>query len=444
MDVRKPLTIAVVDDDPEQRRLLRGALEDAGYSVVEAADGAQAVELARSRPLDAMALDVRMPGLSGLEALERIKAERAEIVVVLLTAYIDVRDAVSAIKTGAHDYLEKPIDLDELVIAFDEALGVARAGLPGAADAEAPLPKDVVAESAEMRAVFREALRVAPTDATVLIFGESGVGKEVVARHIHQNSRRAGGRFVAVNCAALPENLIESELFGHEKGAFTGAVSLTKGRFEEADGGTLLLDEIGEMPLALQPKLLRVLEERRVRRVGGGRDVPVDARVIAATNRPLEDDAREGRFREDLLYRLNVFALRIPPLRRRREDILPLADQFLVQQGLREKRFSPAAQRLLVEHAWPGNVRELRNAVVRSAILSRGSLILPDDLPESVRSPRAPSDRSANVLVGDMEEIQKRAILHALQESNGNKTQAAKRLGISRRNLIYKLRSYGM
>jgi two-component system response regulator HydG len=445
-DSPKSLTVAVVDDDATQRALLRQALEDSGYVVCEGADGAEAVELARSRLLDAMILDVRMPNMDGLEALEAIKSERTEIVVILLTAYMDLRDAVAAIKTGAHDYLEKPIDLDELVVAVDEALGVGRSTLPSSQAAALDLPENIVAESPAMRATFGEALRVAPTEATALILGPSGSGKEILARYIHEHSARRGKPFVAVNCAALPENLIESELFGHERGAFTGAVSLKKGRFEEASGGVLLLDEIGEMPLALQPKLLRVLEEKTVRRVGGTRDISVDARVIAATNRPLEDDAREGRFREDLLYRLNVFPLRIAPLCERGEDVLPLADLFLSEQGMRAKRFSPAAQRLLVDHPWPGNVRELRNAVIRSAIISHGSVILPEDLPDPIRKGTPPGRRPApaGVLVGDMEEIQKQAILEALERTDGNKTRAAELLGISRRNLIYKLRSYGM
>jgi len=442
--------VAVVDDDPAQRVLLRQALEDSGYRVVEGSDGQEAIEQARAHRLDAMILDVRMPGMTGLEALAAIKAQRPEIAVILLTAYIDVRDAVAAMKTGAHDYLEKPVDLDELVIAVDEALGVARTGLPAAGAGALDLPDGVVAESPGMRSVFADALRVAATDAITLIVGESGAGKEVLARYIHEHGARRDGPFVAINCAAFPENLIESELFGHERGAFTGAVVMRPGRFEQASGGTLFLDEIGEMPLALQPKLLRVLEERVVRRVGGTREIAVDTRVIAATNRPIEDDARQGRFREDLLYRLNVFALRIPPLRERRDDILPLAERFLTREGGRDKRFSPAAQRLLWEYSWPGNARELRNAVVRAAIISRGSLILPDDLPESLRAAHSategakPTGAAGEAFAGGMEEIHKRAILEALSRAGGNKTQAAKALGISRRNLIYKLRSYGM
>ncbi len=440
------LRIAVVDDDAQQRLLLRQALEEAEYEVLEGADGQEAFDLALSQPLDAMLLDVRMPRMDGLEALRRIKAAKPEMVIILLTAYIDLRDAVDAIKTGAQDYLEKPVDLDELVVAVDDALGISRLAslVPDGEDLD--LPGDVIAESPAMQAVFREARRVAPTDLGVLILGESGTGKEVLARYIHNLSQRAQGSFVAVNSAALPENLIESELFGHEKGAFTGAVARKAGRFEEASGGTLFLDEIGEMPLTLQPKLLRVLEARQLRLVGGSKDIPVDVRIVAATHRDLEAEVRQGRFREDLLYRLNVFTLRIPPLRERREDILPLAERFLKEQGLHGKRFSPAAQRILIEAAWPGNVRQLRNAAVRAGLLSRGSLILPDELPETLQPASSDEGGGASPIVppGGMDEIQKQAILKALEQTAGNKTRAAQLLGISRRNLIYKLRSYGL
>lgn len=442
-ECRKP-KVAVVDDDPDLRRLVVRALENAGYDVAEGGDGTDAVDLARSSGLDAMVLDVRMPEMNGLEALEIVKTERPELAVILLTAFIDVRDAVAAIKTGACDYLEKPIDFDELVVVVDEAVGVARDGLPAVETERVPMPEGVIAESPAMRGVFREAYRVASTDATVLIAGASGTGKEVVARYIHDNSTRRDGPMVAVNCAALPENLIESELFGHEKGSFTGASGTKIGRFEEADGGTLFLDEIGQMPVALQPKLLRVLEDRAIRRVGGTEDKPVDVRIVAATNRSLDDDVKDGRFREDLLYRLNVFALSIPPLSDRREDVLPLGDMFLETECTGQKRFSPAAQRVLADYSWPGNVRELRNTVVRLAIISRGSLILPEDMPESVRGGGDQTMSGDGVLVGDMDEIQKRAILEAIEKTDGNKTQAAKLLGISRRNLIYKLRSYGL
>ncbi len=438
---RRPL-IAVVDDEPSQRQILRKALEEAQYQVVEASDGAEAIGLAQTHPLDAMLLDVRMPNVSGLQALEAIKKQRPAIIIILLTAYIDLRDAVAAIKQGAHDYLEKPVDLDELLVAVDEALGVGRDHSAPAAHSVL-LPEGVVAESPAMQAVFREALQVAPTEASVVITGESGTGKEVIAQFIHDKSH-VRGAFVAVNCAALPENLIESELFGHERGAFTGAIQSKPGRFEEAEGGTLFLDEIGEMPLLLQAKLLRVLEERTLRRVGGSKEIKVNLRVLAATNRSLAEEVSAGRFREDLLYRLNVFAIHIPPLRERRDDLLPLADGFLALQGMREKRLSPATQHLLASYAWPGNVRELRNAIIRAAIISRGPLILPDDLPEAVRNASPAPNSSELSFNGDMGEIQKRAILNAMEQTGGNKTKAAELLGISRRNLIYKLRSYGL
>jgi len=441
---RLPL-VAVVDDDAQQRRILREVLMSADYAVVEAENGHGAIELSRTHPLDALLLDVCMPELNGLEALATIKQEHPQLVVILLTAFIDVRDAVAAIKNGAHDYLEKPVDLDELIVAVDEALNRERVEMKGTFEPELELPPGLVAESPAMRRVLHEALRVAPTEAPVLILGESGTGKEVVARFIHEHSLRRRAPFGAVNCAALPENMLESELFGHARGAFTGAVQAKPGRFEEASGSTLLLDEIGEMPLILQPKLLRVLEEHTLRRLGGTRDIQVDPRIVAATNRSLENEVREGRFREDLFYRINLFTLSLPLLRERRDDILPLADHFLQTQGMREKRFSPAVQHALMEYSWPGNVRELRNAVIRAAIIARGALILPDDLPESMRTGETPAETvCTGGLTDDMEAIQKKAILNALQQTGGNKTHAANLLGISRRNLIYKLRSYGM
>jgi DNA-binding NtrC family response regulator len=454
-------TVAVVDDDASLRRLARLALERAGYRVVEAGSGAEAVELAGSQtPPDAMILDVRMPGMGGLEAFELAHAAAPSIAVIFLTAFIDVRDAVNAIKRGARDYLEKPIDLDELVTVVDEALGVDQGPAPAPDDFQPP--EGVVAESPAMRMLFQEAKRVAETDVTALILGESGSGKEILAQFIHHESRRANKPFVVLNCGALPENLIESELFGHERGAFTGAVARRAGAFEQAADGTLFLDEIGEMPLALQPKLLRVLEAGSVRRVGGNQEFPVNVRVVAATNRPLERDAREGRFREDLLFRINVVALRIPPLRERPEDILPLALHFLRRHekenasGGHDKKFSPAAIRALQAAPWPGNVRELRNAVIRSSIISRGSQIMPEDLPEAVAKAAAgrgvelepavdgSSGGPGSPAPGSMEEIEKRAILEALEKCGGNKSQAARELGISRRKLIYKLRSWGM
>ncbi len=379
-----------------------------------------------------------MPGMNGLEVLDRVKTEWPSLPVILLTAYIDVRDAVAAIKAGALDYLEKPVDIDELVAAVDDALGYS--DLAPQSGARLDIPAYLVVESAAMRGVLEQAARVADSDVTVLILGESGVGKEVIARFIHDRSSRRSMPMLRVDCGTLPENLVESELFGHNKGAFTGAEAQHRGQFEIADGGTVFLDEIGDLPLSIQPKFLNVLETGLFRRVGGDSEIRTDIRVIAATNRDLEEDVREGRFREDLYYRLNVFPLKVPPLRERPDAILPLADQFLKKRKL---RLAPATERLLRAYDWPGNVRELRNAMERAAILAHGSLILPTDLPPQLQ--KAPlTARPGSVLVGDMDEIQRRAILEALAKTNGNKTRAAALLGISRRNLIYKLRDYGM
>ena len=428
--------IAIVDDDPGQRQLLANALERAGYDTVRCEDGPRGLEAAAEASL--MLLDVRMPGMSGLEVLEKVKKDRPQLPVILLTAYIDVRDAVNAMKQGALDYLEKPVDLDELIAAVDDALGAT--GRAVSADGVPALPEGIVAESEAMRSVFQQAARVASSDATVLLLGESGTGKEVVAEYIHRHSSRGERPFVRVNCGALPETLIESELFGHEKGAFTGADAQRKWRFEEAHEGSIFLDEIGELPLALQPTLLHVLESGAMRRVGGSQELTVDVRVIAATNRSLEEDVRDGRFREDLYYRLNVFALEVPPLRERRDDILPLAEHFVKDE---KRRLAPATERVLMAYDWPGNVRELRNAMDRAGIMTDGNPVLPKDLPPQLQDAK-PSEKSGSVLVGDMREIQRRAILEALEKTGGNKTRAADLLGISRRNLIYKLREYGL
>ncbi len=433
--MQKPFRIAIVDDEAAQRQLLENALQRAGYDTRCCEDGEQA--LAAASGCDLMLLDVRMPGLTGLEVHAQLHETHPNLPVIFLTAFIDVRDAVAAMKRGAVDYLEKPVDLDELVAALDDALGQ-----PGRAVVEGALalPEDIVAESEAMKQVLHQAAKVAVTDVTVLVLGESGTGKEVVAQFLHRQSERASKPLVAVDCTSLPQSLAESELFGHEKGAFTGADTDRRGRFEEADGGTVFLDEVGDLPAAVQPKLLRVLETGRFRRVGGQSDLEVNVRVVAATNRDLEKDAQRGDFREDLFYRLNVFPLTVPPLRERADDILPMADHFLKKS---RKRLAPAAQRLLVAHRWPGNVRELRNAMDRAAILVNGDLVLPDNLPPTLQD-ITPEAQPGSVLVGDMQEIQRRAILEALEKTGGNKTKAAELLGISRRNLIYKLRAYGM
>lgn len=429
--------IAIVDDDPGQRQLLDNALERAGFETRLCEEGEAGLAVAGE--VDAMVLDVRMPGLSGLEVLARLQESHPSLPVILLTAYMDLKDAVSAMKHGARDYLEKPVDLDELVVAVDEALGLGRAALSTLESAI--LPAGIVAESPAMQALFRQVQRAATTDATILIEGETGVGKQVVAEFIQRASGRAAGPFVTVDCGALPEHLVESALFGHEKGAFSGAEHRHAGYFEVADGGTLLLDEIGSLPLALQPLLLRVLEAGEYQRVGANTEQTTDVRLIAATNLDLSEAVVSGVFREDLYYRLNVFPVTVPPLRERCEDIESLARQVLEGYG---KRLAPATARQLLAYPWPGNVRELKHALERAAILSDGQQVLPVHLPGHIRdyrprlAPKGPSH------VGTMAEIERQAILDALEETGGNKTQAASILGISRRKLVYKLREYGL
>jgi len=360
-----------------------------------------------------------------------------------------VPEAVTALKLGAVDYLGKPVDLDELVAACGDIVGfrgeAAADGLPAEALA------GIVAESPALRAVLHDAWRVAPSEATVLLTGESGSGKEVLAQFLHRHSRRARKPLVAVNCAALPESLIASELFGHEAGAFTGATGRRVGRFGEADGGTLFLDEIGDMPVDLQPALLRVLETGRFTPVGGTGEQQVDVRLVAATNRDLGAAVREGRFREDLYHRLNVIALELPPLRDRPEDVLPLARAFLQGEG-QAKRLSPAASRALQNYPWPGNVRELANAVERARLLARTDVILPEHLPPAVRQGAggaAPGPSSSGVAGGTapepvlpLDRLERETIERALEQTGGNRTRAAELLGISRRTLIYKLKRY--
>jgi DNA-binding NtrC family response regulator len=360
--------------------------------------------------------------------------------VLLVTAFTDVRDAVAAMRDGAVNYLAKPIDLDELLATVRHAIGISESA-PLRYD-EKKLPDFVVARSPLMQAVFRDASLIAPSETRVLITGESGVGKEILADVIHAWSSRAAGSMIKVNCAAIPETLLESELFGHEKGAFTGAHAQRIGRFEEADDGTIFLDEIAEMSPALQAKLLRVTQEGRFQRVGSNREIRTNARILAASNRNLEDEVKSGRFREDLFYRLNVVELNIPPLRERREDILPLAGRFIEEFAKGRARFSETVSACFENYPWPGNVRELRNAMERAVLLSRSELILPEHLPARVRAaaehPPAPEPSELERL----DEIERQAILQALRQHNHNRTETARVLGISRRALIYKLQKW--
>jgi DNA-binding NtrC family response regulator len=439
-------TVIVVEDDERQRGILESFLTGRGYRVRPCPDAEAALEVLEEASADLVLMDVRLPGLGGMEGLTRMRDLRPTLPVVLVTAYADVRDAVEAMRRGAVDYLEKPIDLQELATVVAETIGGPAA--PPTRELP-PLPEGFIAASPALEGVLREADLVASTDATVLITGESGTGKERIAEFIHRRSNRSGAPLVAVNCAAIPHGLVESELFGHTRGAFTGAHADQAGRFEAAAGGTLLLDEVGELLLDVQPKLLRVLEDGTYQRVGESVTRRTDVRVIASTNRDLEAATREGRFREDLFWRLNVFRIHLPPLRERRQEITALARVFLARAGREKARLSPATVRDLEAYPWPGNIRELANVVERAAILAPGPIILPEHLPASIRSPARhgpvalPPGDGTPADVTTVEEAERRAIREALQRTDGNRTEAAKLLGISRRKLFYRLKQYG-
>jgi DNA-binding NtrC family response regulator len=371
--------------------------------------------------------------------LRRAREFNSRLPILLVTAFTDVRDAVHAIRDGAVDYLAKPIDLDHLLAAVRKATGLSGAA-PLKFSEDRQLPARVIAQSPLMQAIFRDAALIASSESRILITGESGVGKEVLAEVIHAWSPRVNGPLVKVNCAAIPETLLESELFGHEKGSFTGATAQRIGRFEVANGGTIFLDEIAEMSPQLQAKLLRVAQDGRFQRIGSNTEIQANARILAATNRNLEEEVKAGRFREDLYYRLNVVELNIPPLRERREDILPLARQMITDLTKGKARLSAAVSDSLERYSWPGNVRELRNAMERAALLSGGDLILPEHLPAKVQSaagPPTPVGKETDAV--RLEEVERAAVLEALRKNNFNRTETAKALGISRRALLYKL-----
>ena len=436
-----PPRVLIVDDDPGQRSLLDSFLGGQGFKTVVVDSGERALEKLRSEPFDMMVSDVRMPGISGLETMRLARKEHAHLPILLVTAFADIRDAVDAIRDGAVDYLSKPIDLDQLLAAVRKATGLARTA-PLKLSGDRQLPASIVAQSPLTQAIFRDVALVAPSESRVLITGESGVGKEIVADMIHAWSPRAAGPLIKVNCAAIPENLLESELFGHEKGAFTGAVAQRIGRFEQANGGTIFLDEIAEMSPQLQAKLLRVAQDGRFQRIGSNAEVRVNTRILAATNRNLDEEVKKGRFREDLYYRLNVVELNVPPLRERREDILPLANLLIGEFTRGKARLSAGVADCLERYSWPGNVRELRNAMERAALLSAGELILPEHLPARVRGATAQPAAFAPMEPADaqrLEEVERHAVLEALRKFDFNRTETARALGISRRALLYKL-----
>jgi len=438
-----PHRILVVDDDPAQRSLFESFLASRGFEVITASSGDEAFALLQSRPVDMMISDVRMPGMSGLEVLRRLGEGAARLPVVMVTAYPDIRDAVGAIRDGAVNYLVKPIDLDELLSLVEESIGVSRRReSPEPLDLE--LPDDVVAQSPAFRNVLREVALVAPSDSRILVTGESGVGKEVIADLVHAWSPRCDGPLIKVNCASLPESLLESELFGHEKGSFTGATGTRVGRFEEARNGTILLDEIGEMSPGLQAKLLRVTQDGTFQRVGSNEERRTNARIIASSNRCLETEVREVRFREDLFFRLNVVEIFVPPLRERKADIIPLATLFIRRFSQGRPRFSASVISCLQVYSWPGNVRELRNAMERAALMARGDVILPEHLTERIQEAALVVDGASQVGSSEtpMEEVERGMILQTLRQNDFNRTRTARALGISRRALIYKLQRY--
>ncbi len=448
-------SILVVDDDRAHRTMLRTLLGGWGYAVQEADDGARAIEKVHEKSYDLILMDVRMVEVSGLEALSEIKSFNPAIPIIIMTAYSSVETAVEALKKGAYDYLSKPLDFDELELAIGRAMDHTRLKEENRALKERLgvgfNTGDIIGRSRVMMELLETVALVAPTEATVLITGESGTGKELIASAIHLNSPRREKPLIQLNCAAITETLLESELFGHEKGAFTGADRRKEGRFRLAHSGSIFLDEISEMSVAMQAKLLRVLQEKEIQRVGGEEVLRVDVRVIAATNRDLKAEIKGGRFREDLYYRLNVVTLAVPALRERREDIPLLAQHFLdifAEKNRKQiKGFTPQAMDRLGRYDWPGNVRELMNAVERGVILCRGDYVSEMDFPLSVSDVLAPEQESVREeLLADLplEEVEKVTILKTLESAGGNKSETARRLGITRRTLHKKLKKYGV
>ena len=440
--------ILIVDDDPGQRSLLDSFLRGQAFDTVPVASGEEALETLRTAPFSMMISDVRMPGLSGLETLRRARQEHAVLPILLVTAYADIREAVGAMRDGALNYLAKPIDLDELLACVRQATGLAKSA-PRKFKAQRQLPPQVVAESPLMQAVFDDASLIAPSESRVLITGESGVGKEVLADVIHAWSSRASGPLIKVNCAAIPESLLESELFGHEKGAFTGAHRQKPGRVEEADGGTIFLDEIADMSRPLQAKLLRFLEDGSFMRVGGTQELRVNVRLLAATNRDIIAAIGADQFREDLFHRLNVVQLRLPPVRERGEDVSLLAEHFLKTFGLsmnkNSRSISRAARQKLLSHHWPGNVRELRNVIERALILETTTEIQANSLPDFQlearlhKSPAASRPALGESLDDIMTNFERELIAGILERNHFNLAKTAEQLKISRHALRYRM-----
>ncbi len=446
----KTFRILVVDDEPTQLELVGGFLAKRDFDVSLAPDGQEALKQFIRESFDLVLTDQKMPGLSGLELIEALRARNPEVPVIVMTAYGTIETAVAAIKAGAVDYLTKPLNLDELLHRVDQVRERQRLLSENRELREALHERHrvegIIGESGRMQEVLSMVRRVAPSDTTVLIRGESGTGKELIAKAIHYASPRASRPLISVNCAALPESLMESELFGHEKGAFTGAVATRKGRFELADGGSLFLDEIGDLPPVLQVKLLRVLQEREFERVGSSRSIAVNVRVLAATHRDLEALVRDGRFRDDLYYRINVVTIALPPLRERREDIPVLIDYFLRTFAAKNNKpvrgFTREAREALLRYDFPGNVRELENLIERAVVLTRDDVIDHSDLPLSFVEQEGTVEEGS--LTATVEGLERRMIREALAEAQGIQTRAAEILGVSERVLRYKLKKYGL
>jgi two-component system NtrC family response regulator len=450
------MNILLVDDEASQRNILSGYLKKKKHTIYEADGHAEAISILKNNPLDLVLTDFKMPGKSGLDLLKELKALNPGITVVLITAFGTIEGAVTAMREGAYNYLTKPIDLEELDLLIQRIQERSRLISENQLLKEQLSEKfsfeGIISQSPEMEYVLNTAARAADSKASILIRGESGTGKELVARAIHFSSPRKEKPFVTVNCAALNENLLESELFGHEKGSFTGAYKQRRGRFEIADGGTLFLDEIGDISIAAQTRLLRVLQEHQLERVGGNSTIEVDVRVLAATNQNLEESIRSGTFREDLFYRLNVVSIEIPPLRKRRQDIAPLLDFFLSLYAKEYRRkkmsYSKEAFELLLRYDYPGNVRELQNIVQHAVVLCRQDIITTDDLPTLLKQPQSesklPAENKRQSLTEEVERLEKEMVFETLRQHNGNQSKAAKHLGISERNLRYRLKKWGI
>jgi len=447
--------ILIVDDDAAQRRLIEFWLKEDGYPTVLAADGLAGLREFESKSPSLVIADIRMPGLSGLELLGRIKGRNEDALVILITAFGTVENAVDAMKLGASDYILKPLNADELKIVVRRVLQQRQLleenrYLRDFAGTNYRF-ENIVGQSRKMREVFELAVQVAQSDSTVLITGESGTGKELLAKAIHQNSLRSNKPFITINSGAIPETLVESELFGHRKGAFTGAVTDRIGKFEAGNEGTVFLDEVSELEPNVQVKLLRVLQEREIDKVGDPRPLKVNVRVIAATNRNLRKLVEDGEFRQDLFYRLGVIGIDLPPLRERKEDVPLLVDRFI--RKFRDRYKAPAismseeALNILTRYSWPGNVRELENVVERVLVLRKGNIVLPEHLPAEVREQKSRIAKVALELPEegiDLEEVEKEILLQALQRHNWNQTHAARYLNISRKTLIYRMEKFGM